>query len=297
MKQILRFASIALVALAGCRAAEPLRVMSFNIRYANPDDGPNRWEQRRDCVCDLIQTHQPDVLGLQEVLVSQAAELRAALPDYTFVGVGRDDGAERGEFVPLFIRAERLEILAQGQFWLSPQPTQAGSVGWDAALPRIATWVQLRDRRPPREVLWVANVHLDHRGVEARRQSARLLSEWIATRDGAAVLVLGDFNCEPDSAPFQLLTAAPPAGAGLRDVHRVAGAPDADAGTYHGFTGRPQTGRIDWILCSSHWSVRQAETDRSPCADHWPSDHFPVVATLQIRGRAGSSGPRSASTR
>ena len=266
--------------LFGCSRPSAFRVMSFNVRYAT-DDGPNAWDHRRNLVVETIRDDAPDVLGLQEPLAPQVADLRASLPNYGFVGVGRDDGIEVGEFAPIFYRSDRFTLLEQGVFWLSAQPEEPGSVGWDAALPRIATWARLRFKEAPLYGVQVVNVHFDHRGREARRESARMVRDYVDSLDGRPVVVLGDFNCDPTSEPYRILTQDLAEHFGLR----AAFADVADtAGTYHGFTGAPRGGRIDWILFSSHFESPETAVDCCSFGGRYPSDHFPVTATLRMRG-------------
>jgi endonuclease/exonuclease/phosphatase family metal-dependent hydrolase len=286
--------------LTACAPA-PLRVMSFNVRYANPDDGQNGWEHRRAAVVDVIRTFDPDLLGLQEPLLGQVNELRAALPEYEMVGVGREDGAERGEFVPLFYRKTRFERVNQGHFWLSPQPERIGSVGWDAALPRLVTWVELRDRAAPPQRIRVANTHFDHQGQIARQEAARLLRALAAQHAGEPFLLIGDFNSALDSEPYRILTGPAPDGAALSDAFERASAADVAGGTYHAFSGQPTEGRIDWILCNGRLSALDARTVRTNAAGHYPSDHFPVTATLRYFSgtvrTADPTGQAAATTR
>jgi len=265
----------------GCSVPGPFRVLSFNIRYAAADDGPNIWELRRDLVVETIRNQKADILGLQEVLASQAAELRAALPEYGFVGVGRDDGAEQGEFVPIFYRRQRFTLVDYGYFWLSEHPEQPGSVGWDAALPRMATWVRLRFKDAPLTDVHVVNVHLDHRGGRARTESAKLIRRLVESLGGQPLVVLGDFNCPPGSEPYWILTEERSHPTALHDA--FAALPAAEGGTYHAFTGTPREGRIDWILVSRDIEPSEAVIDRSQRGGRYPSDHFPVAATLRLR--------------
>ncbi len=268
---------VSALCIFGCTQPAPLCVMSFNVRYAT-DDGENAWDHRRDLVTKTILAGAPDVLGLQEPLASQVADLRAALPDYDFVGVGRDDGIEAGEFSPIFYRRDRFALLEQGVFWLSSRPEEPGSVGWDAALPRIATWARLRFKDAPLHEMQVVNVHFDHRGKEARRESARMVRDYVESLGGRPVVVLGDFNSAPDSKPYRQLTQDQREHPGLKDAF----AGRDTVGTHHGFTGAPRAGRIDWILFSSHFEGIEAAVDRRSFEGRYPSDHFPVTATLRM---------------
>src|SRR4051812_39236316 len=173
-----------LVMLLGCAAGAPsrstsknpapLRVMSFNVRYGTAPDGEDHWTKRRELFFGTIKSHDPDLLGTQEVLASQADELRERMPDYTFVGVGRDDGKRAGEFAAIQFRTSRFELLDKGFFWVSDSPDVRGSLGWDAALARVAPWVKLPDRLDSSRELLYLNTHWDHKGIQAHVESARL---------------------------------------------------------------------------------------------------------------------------
>jgi len=177
--------SIARTATARGPGIAQLRIMTYNIRLDTPVDGPNRWAYRRAGVVAQIDWFHPDIFGLQEVVFSQKQDMIADLPDYRLIGAGRDDGHDAGESSPLGYRIELFDLLGSGTFWLSPTPERP-SKGWDAAFPRVATWVRLRTKRGGKTILAV-NTHWDHIGIEARRQSGLLLARWLAeNRDRVA---------------------------------------------------------------------------------------------------------------
>ena len=255
----------------------PLCACTFNVRYDAPDDRYG-WGERRPRVLETISEIDPDVLGCQEPLARQYDDLRDGLERYEWHGVGRRDGDREGEFVPVAWRADRFERLEAGAFWLSETPSEP-SVGWDAELPRVATWVTLRDRQVGTDDrLWVCNTHLDHRGERARLESARLLRRRATDRlaDGATVLVTGDCNCTPGSPPYRTLTAGP-----LEDARRAAGDVRGPAGTFRGFDGEDGIGdRIDYVFVPSSVDVREYRV--LPPSDDGPrSDHLPVVARFE----------------
>jgi endonuclease/exonuclease/phosphatase family metal-dependent hydrolase len=274
---------MALCLVAGCSLPDPVRVMSFNIRYGTAEDGPNRWSERKALVYQAIRDYDADLLGLQEALDFQLVELCEEFPDYEAVGVGRLDGERRGEFVPILFRNEVFELVGSGHFWLSPSPKRVGSVGWDASTPRLATWAELRFRRQPNARIHVINTHLDHEGVKARTESARLLRMTAETLGGMPLIVMGDFNCAPGSEPYRLLTARSGNLAELRDPYAELGRPEEDAGTYHGFAGRSDGPRIDWILHSRRFEALSADVAKDGTTGPLASDHFPVTATLRLR--------------
>lgn len=267
---------------AQLRAAEPLTVMSYNIRYANPQDGPDIWTERRDTVGKMLQS--ADVIGLQEVLAVQLDDLRQRLPEFDWYGVGRDDGQAKGEMVPIGYRKERIECLDQGTFWLSSEPTKAGSVGWDAALPRIASWIRLRDRKSGTEWLLV-NTHFDHRGPKARAESGKLLRSWIAEHAGSLPCILtGDFNAEIKSEPMQNLLDPQRASSAPALILARAVTASADPGpdsTWNGFKKIEPGRRIDHILITNQIKVEQFKTlDPRTASGRFASDHLPITATL-----------------
>ena len=274
---------------SGCKSPT-LTVMTFNIRYDTPTDGVNAWPKRRAFVADIIRKHDPDLLGLQEVLVTQRDELLAELPAYESVGVGRDDGDRKGEFSPLFFRKTRFNVIDKGWFWLSETPDRTGSKGWDAACPRIATWARLRDLITKDEVL-VLNTHFDHRGDTARRMSAGLVWEFLEKHSSVPRIVLGDFNCDPGQPPHAMIRGMSPEKNRL-PVHpplhdafsRVIG-DETDAGTFNGFEGVRTGPRIDWILHTDEFVPQTCEIVRDSRDGRYPSDHFPVVARFRVTRR------------
>lgn len=286
---MIRFA-LALTALCSCvvtHAAEPpatapaagdLRVMSFNIRLGTAKDGENHWDKRKDLLLERIRAYNPDLLGTQEVVAFQADFLREQFPAYGFVGGGRDDGKRGGEFSPIMFRTDRFELLAHGQYWLSDTPEKVGSRGWDAALPRIATWARLRDKTAGRSLL-VVNTHWDHKGQQARAESAKLMRTMLdKQRDGLPVIVMGDFNTTETGEPYRTMTA----GELLRDAYRAVHAqPQEEEASFNGFKGTKTGKRIDWILHTAELRPKEAAIDRTNRNGRYPSDHYPVTAVLE----------------
>jgi endonuclease/exonuclease/phosphatase family metal-dependent hydrolase len=257
-----------------------LRVMTFNVRLDTPRDGPRRWRHRRADVAALIRTLQPDVLGLQEPLRGQVDDLAADLPAYAWAGAGRSDGRDAGEFAPVFYRTDRFT------------PDRPGSRFWDAANPRIATWVRLVDRASGDTLVFV-NTHFDHVGPTARRLSARLIRERLAVLAGEGEgIVVGDLNTGPASPPLLILTRDE--GPGLRDAFHAAQKRYGPPGTYTGFGAAPEHApRIDFILVSRAVRVLTAATvmQRPSGAAVAPSDHRPVVADVLLPRAAARSRP------
>jgi endonuclease/exonuclease/phosphatase family metal-dependent hydrolase len=264
-----------------------VRVMSFNIRYGTADDGENRWDLRKEFLVETIQAFNPDLLGTQETLGFQRDYLAERLPEYDFLGVGRDDGKEEGEMMALYYKRDRFEKLAGGHFWLSETPEAPGSKSWDSSLPRMVTWVKLRDRNAPSaQPIAFFNTHFDHRGPEARLESARLIRRQIAMiGKGSSIIVTGDFNSGEGSEPYQALFAPAegqdsPVVDTFRTAHPERGENEGTAtGRFRaGDTGGP---RIDWIAAGRTWQIVEATIDRTSRDGRTPSDHFPVMATLR----------------
>jgi endonuclease/exonuclease/phosphatase family metal-dependent hydrolase len=173
-------------------SSRAVRVCTFNVRHDKPDDD-HPWAEREPRVLGELERISPDLVGCQEALPHQYDDLRAGLEGYEWYGVGRRNGERAGEFVPVAWRSTRFERLESGAFWLSETPTEP-SVGWDADLPRVATWVRLRDRRSDR-LFWLCNTHLDRRGERARLEADE------------TPVVTGDANCTAESPPHRTVTA------------------------------------------------------------------------------------------
>ncbi len=267
-------------------AVAPVRVMSFNIRYGTAKDGENHWDKRKEFLVETIKAFDPDLLGTQETLAAQRDYLAGQLPTHAAFGVGRDDGKEAGEMMAVFWRKERFEKTGGGHVWLSQTPDQAGSKSWDSSLPRMATWVRLRDKLKPdgKPVLFL-NTHFDHIGKVARLESAKLLRDRIALLgEGCSVVATGDFNAGEGSDPYKALfgprgTDESPVVDSYRAAHPTRAAGE---GTTTGFKAGAGTGsRIDWIGVSRDWAVVAAGIDRTSKGGRTPSDHFPVTAVLR----------------
>jgi endonuclease/exonuclease/phosphatase family metal-dependent hydrolase len=254
--------------------ATSFRAMSCNVRYGTADDGADAWPLRCDALADVIAGVEPHLLGVQEALDFQVDFLARRLPHHRRIGQGRD-GGEKGEHAALFVDERRFEVVDHGDFWLSATPDVVASVGWDAALTRLCTWARLRVRATGRE-LHAWNTHFDHRGEQARLESARLLARRIGATPGPHVVV-GDLNCGEASAPLDALRAA-----GLRDSFRDLH-PDATAvGTFHAFRGTTSGEKIDYVLVDGGLVTLAAALLQAPGPDgRWPSDHHFVTATLR----------------
>jgi endonuclease/exonuclease/phosphatase family metal-dependent hydrolase len=263
-----------------------VRVMSFNVRYGTAKDGPDHWDKRKDLFLETIRKYDPDLLGMQEVLAMQADFLQENLSGYGFAGTGRDDGKRGGEYSPIMFKKSRFDLLDSGQYWLSPTPEVVASKGWDAALPRIVTWVRLKEK-PTGTAILVFNTHWDHVGNVARVESAKLMRRLMEQKRGDAkepVVVTGDFNSEETTPQYKRLTAGDGQGVQLIDAYReVHPQRQRDEASFHEFKGTREGLRIDWILHSPQWKATGAGIDHAARDGHYPSDHFPVTAELELK--------------
>lgn len=264
-------------------ATQPIiNVMSYNIRYDNPGDSAHAWPYRKEMVANLVAYHEADLLGLQEALEHQVLYLDSALNDLDWVGVGRDDGQSKGEFSPVFYRKTMFDLLDWGTFWLSETPDEI-SVGWDASMERIATWTQLI-HKPSGDTVYYFNTHFDHRGEQAREESAKLIREKITEIAGdAPVLVTGDFNASPDSAPY----AAMVDGDGLEDAYEVSQLPHhGPTSSFSGFVVTEPLAanrRIDYVFVSPDIQVLKHAILTDSKDNAYPSDHLPVIAEVSLK--------------
>lgn len=259
------------------------RVMSFNIRFDNPGDSGNRWDNRAEMVASMIRFHDADLVGIQEALIGQLRNLRDRLEDYDWTGVGRDDGAEEGEFSAILFRKGRFNLTSHGTFWLSEKPGAPGP-GWDAACNRVVTWGLFTDRITGRTVAHF-NTHFDHMGTLARKESALLLKKNIPQLAGTLpVIVTGDLNCNDRSEPYRIITdtAGSPR---LYDSYHVSHLPPhGPESSWSGFTSAGTDGeRIDYIFVTHDFSVLRHGILSDAWGTCFPSDHMPVIAEIIFR--------------
>lgn len=254
-----------------------LRVMTFNLRYATANDGPDAWPLRRAMVFDVLRDFDPDVLGVQEAMRLQLDQLEKELPQYVAIGAGRSSTGG-GEYSSILFRRDRFDLWESGTFWLSDTPTVPGSTSWGNGLPRICVWVRLQNRKTGRR-FYVFNTHWDHQSQTAREKSGLLIAERIKNRGAQSepIIMLGDFNAgEKNPARVNLNTA------GLRDSYRDISPDATDNGTFHFFKGGKRGRKIDAVLVSKQWKITQAAIDHTNKKGRYPSDHFPVTATLRL---------------
>ncbi|MFO7733134.1 MAG: endonuclease/exonuclease/phosphatase family protein [Candidatus Aminicenantes bacterium] len=276
------------IAEAPAEEAAAVRVMSFNIRFDNLADGANAWPLRKEMAAGVIDFHRVDVAGLQEALASQIKDLETLLPGYAWVGVGRDDGLEAGEFCPVFFRKDRFRLLESSTFWLSEEPQTPGLLGWDAACARVVTRARLRDLWTGR-TLTVFNTHFDHIGETARRESAALVLAAVRkVAPGESVVLTGDLNCSRTDEPYKALvgTEIRP-GAALRDARDASRRPPfGPLSSFNGFRTEARVRPpIDHIFVGPGIEVTRAGVLPGAWDGRFVSDHNPVLAELVLARR------------
>jgi endonuclease/exonuclease/phosphatase family metal-dependent hydrolase len=257
--------------------AAPLTAMTFNIRYGLAADGDDHWTKRRDQLFALLREQHPDVIGLQEALDFQIDEILAGVPGYAYVGVARGDGQRKGEYAAVLYRVERLSVRRTDTFWFSDTPTVVGSKTWGNNYERICTWAYFEDRQGV--PFYVFNVHLDHESQSSRERSTALLLERVRSRGPAApVVVMGDFNAGESNPAVVAVRGV------MRDSFRVRQPGASEVGTFTAFKfGATSGDKIDYIFVSDDVEVIDAAIVRASAGGHYPSDHFPVTATVRMR--------------
>jgi endonuclease/exonuclease/phosphatase family metal-dependent hydrolase len=267
--------------VAGLVAQEPIELITYNIRLNTPADGEHAWPIRRADVVNLLKFHRAEIFCVQEALPEQIDDLAASFPEYSYEGVGRDDGKRAGEFSAIFYNSDRFKKRDGGTFWLSETPGEC-SFGWDAACRRVCSWVELVDQKSGTS-FHVFNTHFDHVGMEARKNSAALILKRISEITGAgssagkgAVVLCGDFNLSPDSEPIRMISAT------LLDAFRVSELPPhSSTATFHGFTYDDPPGvRIDYVFVSDNFRVIRYGALTDSRNRSFFSDHLPVLVTL-----------------
>ena len=288
------FLTYALLLVAFAASAQSwIKVGSYNVRYDEPNDAKkgNGWEQRLPHVRNIIYYEWWDLVGLQEVLDHQLKDLKAGLGEYDVIGVARDDGKTKGEYAPIFYKKSRMRCLNSGTFWLSETPDKVGSIGWDASMPRICTWGQFEDKQTKWKI-WMFNLHMDHIGTEARRESAKLVIAKIKEMCGDQPYILtGDFNVDQHNEIYSILTAPGAFVDALSKTNRTI----CTNGTTNAFdVNKYSDSRIDHVFISERFSVYKYAilpyvywdtTGREKHQHHharMASDHYPVTTILEL---------------
>lgn len=300
MNKLLYIGAIAIIGLASCENSNDkksvnleqkqgvsvsqfpdaeINVMTFNIRYDNPDDGDNVWANRKDRVADAIKFYDVDLLGAQEVLNHQLKDLMDRLPGYGSLGVGREDGKEKGEYSAIFYNIDRFNPIKDGYFWLSETPDVAGSKGWDGACERIATWAIFHDNMTGKE-LFMLNTHLDHVGEKARSEGVKLiLSKMSQLAEGRPIIITGDFNSSEEDKVIKDMIAG-----GVVDSRDVAEIVYGPEWTWHEWKGfdYPYKSRIDFIFLKGDVKAQRYGILAESMDGKYLSDHLPVLTVVTL---------------
>jgi endonuclease/exonuclease/phosphatase family metal-dependent hydrolase len=282
-------AALAATALSACTRRQPpsplrVRVLSFNLRYINDvDTGWRTWTARRDVVAELIRRDDADLIGVQEAFRAMLDDLAERVAGYEEIGVGREDGKSQGEYSALLVRRARFTVQESGTFWLSDTPAVPNSRTWGNTVTRICTWARLLDK-PTGRTLRFFNTHFDHQSQPAREKGAALIIERLGPPDPATPLILtGDFNAGEDNPAIVALKNCPWK---LVDSWRAAhpDVPASESGTLNMFDGRRDSPKIDYVFVPSGARVLDAAILHDSTNGTYPSDHFPVRATVEFPG-------------
>ncbi len=276
MKKI-SFSIVLLLGFSYILSAQELTVASFNIRLKTTSDVGNLWDDRKQAVTNLIQFHEFDIFGIQEGFYEQVQDMKSQLPGFEYIGVGRDDGAEKGEHSAIFFNTQRFKLIKDGTFWLSASDTGKPNKGWDAALPRICTWGVFEDNKNGKQFIFM-NTHFDHVGVEARRESAKLILEKAKElANDLPIILTGDFNVdETNEAYFTLAKSGV-----VQDTYELAKIVYEPNSSFNAWgKGLKPKQRIDHIFITKPFNVRKYGILTDTYMGKFPSDHFPVVSEL-----------------
>ena len=257
--------------------AQEVELMSYNIKYANENDGENSWSQRKQFITNQLKFYEPDIIGLQEALLSQIEHFTSELDNFEFVGKAREDGKQKGEYTAILYNNNKFEILEDHTFWLSETPGVV-STGWDAALPRVCTYALFRNKETETR-FWVFNTHFDHIGEKARQNSAKLILQKIkeVNLEDLPVILTGDLNLEPETDAIQSITRT------LKDSKEIAKLSFGSEGTFNGYKfHEPVTRRIDYIFVNDKVEVLKYGVLTDSREMRYPSDHFPILTVLEF---------------
>ncbi|SDB27229.1 Metal-dependent hydrolase, endonuclease/exonuclease/phosphatase family [Flavobacteriaceae bacterium MAR_2010_188] len=270
--------SILLMLITFATTAQELSVMTYNIKLDYPIEGENSWTNRKPMFIGQLNFYEPDIFGVQEAMPNQMKEMDSLLPNYGFVGVGRDDGQDLGEYSAIFYKKNKFKVLVSSTFWLSETPDKV-SMGWDAACNRVCTYVKFEDLQN-HSTFYVFNTHFDHIGVEARKNSSKLIIKKIneINVENLPVILTGDFNLEEDSESIKYIKSQ------LKDSKEISKAePFGPIGTFNNFEfDKPVSRRLDYIFVNSRVTVQKYAVLSDSKDLHYPSDHLPVLVMLKL---------------
>lgn len=275
MRIPLRITFIICLIVSGFQVRAQHTIITYNIRYNTPNDGEHAWPKRSKDVINLLKFHKAEVFCLQEALHGQVKEIDEAFVDFTYVGVGRDDGIQKGEYAPIFYNKKHFKEIEHGNFWLSETP-DIPALGWDAACIRICTWIILEESDSGNQFM-VFNTHFDHVGELARKNAAKLILKKVKRiSDGKPVILCGDFNLAPESVPIKKLSSR------LNDSYTSTELPPHGArGTWSGFTNKDKPGaRIDYVFVSDDIRVLRYAALTDSRDGNYFSDHLPVLVEI-----------------
>lgn len=253
------------------------KVMTYNIRNSHAADGVNAWSKRRDALAALIKKVNPDILGVQEAYINQVKDLKARLNEYKYFGAGRNNGKNAGEHSTIFFKEQKYIQLDGGNFWLSTTPGIPGSKSWDAALTRICSWVKLQEKTTGK-IFFVFNTHFDHKGVQARNNSAELIRHFVDSLAGNnPVMVIGDFNSTPKDLAYQTMTNPGKYKVTFSDSYSS----DMPDYTDCGFNvSNTHCNRIDYIFYSRQYTKSNYTLYNDNNGTYYPSDHLTISVVL-----------------
>jgi endonuclease/exonuclease/phosphatase family metal-dependent hydrolase len=277
------------------KESDCVKVMTFNIRTGHAWwlDGWtfNQWGNRRNIVIDTMAENAADIIGTQEGIDFQLEQIQNALPQYSKYSTGRIDGKNKGETCAIFYRKDRFELVDSGTFWFSKKPEKPGSTSWGNLFARICSWVQLEDKTNHTR-LYVYNVHLDNWSQHSREKSVRLLADKIANRNTKdPFIVMGDFNMKTNNSAMKYLANSDnyKPSAAMIDTWKSVYPDKPESGTYHQFSGSLNCPKIDHISISKSAHAIDTAIDHREINGRYPSDHFPLVATISIPPRQTAS--------
>ena len=250
--------------------------MTFNIRYDNPKDNLNWWEYRKSSVVQMFNFYSPEIIGIQEGLYHQLKYIKNSLPEYDYVGVGRDDGKTKGEYAAIFYKKKKFRPISSQTYWLSETP-KVISIGWDASMERIVTFGEFQDK-DTKESIFIYNCHFDHRGKLSRENSAKLILDILEKNEIEInkIIFMGDLNCIPDSKPIKILKSK------LEDSYEISlKKPYGPNGTSNGFNlDRLIERRIDYIFTKNIEVLEHRIIDDRRTNNLFISDHLPVITKI-----------------
>ncbi len=275
-------AAFALLTSLSHAESVPLRVLTYNLRYITPGDiGERSWTARRDLLGAMVAKDQPDIIGVQEAFRPMLDDLEARAPGYAEIGCGREDGLAKGEYSAILVKTDRFTVQNSGTFWLSDTPEVVASSSWGNRVVRICTWAKLYDRKSKQSFHYF-NTHLDHETPLARQKGTELiLARMAATGSRGPFVLTGDFNAGPEDPLHALIKGEPH---NLVETWAVLhpNAQPRESGTAHGFSGKTDKGHIDYIYASKSFGIVDSEILHDHEGTTYPSDHFPVRATLTL---------------